>query len=62
MVMESINKCDIDLRKELLANIILTGGNSLVNGLFETLQRKIYDIAPQVFKPSITSSNNCLER
>ena len=48
MVMESINKCDIDLRKELLSNIILTGGNSLFGGLYEILQKKLTDIAPQV--------------
>ena len=51
MVMESINKCDIDVRKELLSNIILTGGNSLLNGLYENLQKKIFDIAPQVIYP-----------
>ena len=48
MIMESINKCDIDLRKELLSNIIVTGGNSLIPGFVEVLQKKLYDIAPQV--------------
>jgi actin-like protein 6A len=48
MVLDSINKCDMDLRKEMLANIIVTGGNSLLNGFVERLQKKLYDIAPQV--------------
>ena len=48
MIMESVNKCDIDLRKELLSNIIVTGGNSLIPGFVDVLQKKLYDIAPQV--------------
>mmetsp|Transcript_56693 Transcript_56693/g.64972 ORF Transcript_56693/g.64972 Transcript_56693/m.64972 type:complete len:422 (+) Transcript_56693:32-1297(+) len=62
MVMESINKCDIDVRKELLSNIILTGGNSLLNGLYENLQKKIFDIAPQNAKVKITASPLSAER
>ena len=33
MVLDSINLCDIDIKKELFSNIILTGGNSLLPGL-----------------------------
>jgi len=48
MILESINKCDVDLRKELLSNIILTGGNTLFSGFVDVMQKKLVDIAPQV--------------
>ena len=46
--MESINKCDIDLRKELLSNIIVCGGNTLSGGFVEKLSNSVYEIAPPV--------------
>lgn len=48
MVLDSINRSDIDIRKELLANIIVCGGNTLLNGVVEKLQQKISETAPQV--------------
>ena len=30
MVLESINKCDVDVRKELCNAVLLTGGTSLL--------------------------------
>lgn len=48
MILESINRCDVDLRKELLSNVILTGGNTLFPGLPDAMQKKLLDIAPQV--------------
>jgi actin-like protein 6A len=62
MIMESINKCDIDLRKELLSNIIVTGGNSLVPGFVEALQKKLYDIAPQNAKVKLIAYPLSVER
>ena len=37
----SIEKCDIDLRKELYNNILLSGGNAMINGLSERLTKEI---------------------
>ena len=34
MVLDAINQCDIDIKKELFSNIILTGGNSLLSGFY----------------------------
>ena len=48
IILDSINKCDIDLRKEMLSNIIITGGNTLIPGFVDIIQRKLTDIAPQV--------------
>ena len=50
MVLDSINRSDIDIRKELLSNIIVCGGNTLLSGVVEKLQQKISETAPQVLK------------
>lgn len=49
MVLDSINRSDIDIRKELLSNIIVCGGNTLLNGFVEKMQQKVSEAAPQVF-------------
>lgn len=46
MILESINKCDVDLRKEMLSNIILTGGNTLIPGFVDAIQKRVVEIAP----------------
>ena len=47
MVLDSINRSDIDIRKELLSNIIVCGGNTLLPGVVEKLQQKVSETAPQ---------------
>ena len=37
MTVDSINLCEIDIKRDLFANIILTGGNSLLNGFSNRL-------------------------
>ena len=39
----------MDIRKELLGNIIIVGGNSLIPGFVEKFEKSLYEIAPQVF-------------
>ncbi|ODM92564.1 actin [Orchesella cincta] len=36
---DTINKCDLDVRKELFSNIILSGGTTMLAGLHERLQK-----------------------
>ena len=33
MVLETIAKCDVDIRKELYGGVILTGGTALLTGV-----------------------------
>lgn len=47
MVVDSISMTDIDIRKDLFQNVVLTGGNSCFKGFTERLQRQIPEIAPQ---------------
>lgn len=46
----SIKKCDVDIRKELYNNIVLTGGSTLFSGMAERLQKEITKLAPSTMK------------
>jgi len=61
-VLEVINKCDMDLRKDLLGNIIIVGGNSLVPGFVERFEKSLYEIAPQNTKVKIFAFPKNFER
>ncbi|XP_054589716.1 uncharacterized protein [Nothobranchius furzeri] len=45
-ISKSIQKSDIDLRRSLLGNIVLSGGNTLLPGLPERLQAEIKALVP----------------
>lgn len=48
---DNINLCDIDIKKELYNNVIVTGGNSLLGGFVPKLQQKLTEVvAPQKSK------------
>ena len=49
----SIQKCDIDIRKELYSNIVLSGGNTMYNGLVERLTKEIKSLAPESMKEEV---------
>jgi len=57
MVVESIGKSDIDIRRDLFQNVILSGGNTLYKGFLERLQRQIPEISPQNVKVKVLGSN-----
>ena len=51
LINDNINMCDIDIKKELYNNLIVTGGNSLLGGFMTKLQAKLTEtIAPQKCK------------
>ncbi|XP_051510649.1 uncharacterized protein LOC127415779 [Myxocyprinus asiaticus] len=45
-VFKSILQSDIDLRRSLVGNIVLSGGNTLLSGLPERLQKEMRNMAP----------------
>ena len=49
----SIQKCDIDIRKDLYNNIVLSGGNSMFNGLKERFEKNLKDLAPESMKEEV---------
>ncbi|XP_067873230.1 actin, cytoplasmic 1-like isoform X1 [Heterodontus francisci] len=46
LVFKSILKCDIDLRKYLHSNVLLSGGSTLFPGLDERLWKELQSLAP----------------
>ena len=46
MVYNTIMKCDIDIRKDLYANTVLSGGTTMYNGLTERMQKELSALAP----------------
>jgi len=49
----SIMKCDVDIRKDLYANTILSGGSTMFPGLPERMQKEISALAPPTMKIKI---------
>lgn len=39
MIVESIGRADIDIRRDLFLNVVVAGGNTLYKGFLERLQR-----------------------
>jgi actin-related protein len=37
MLYDSVSRCDMDIRKELFGNIIVTGGSTLIPGFTDRL-------------------------
>ncbi|XP_077980297.1 actin-1-like [Glandiceps talaboti] len=49
----SIMKCDIDIRRDLYANTVLSGGSSMYPGLADRLQKEMTSLAPSTMKIKI---------
>ncbi|CAI4224846.1 unnamed protein product [Auanema sp. JU1783] len=50
---QSIMKCDVDIRKDLYANTVLSGGTSMFPGIADRMQREIQHLAPATMKIKI---------
>jgi actin-like protein 6A len=46
MITDNINRCDIDIKKELYSNILLTGGNMLFGSTMQQVLGKVSELAP----------------
>jgi actin-related protein len=51
----SINKCDIDVRKDLYANIVLSGGTTMYEGLPERVSKEVTNLAPNSMKIKVVA-------
>jgi actin, other eukaryote len=47
---QSIMKCDLDIRKDLYGNIVLSGGNMMFVGMQERLFKEVAALAPSAVK------------
>ncbi len=56
MIVESISKSDIDIRRDLFTNIITSGGTTMFKGFQERVQKQLPEISPQNVKVKVLSS------
>ncbi|XP_046494311.1 actin, cytoplasmic 1-like [Equus quagga] len=49
----SIMKCDVDIRKDLYANTVLSGGTTMYPGIADRMQKEITTLAPSTMKIKI---------
>jgi len=50
---DSIMKCDVDIRKDLYQNIVLSGGTTMFEGIAERMEKEIKALAPASMKIKI---------
>ncbi|KAM0832707.1 hypothetical protein ACQ4PT_064728 [Festuca glaucescens] len=62
MVLDSVNRCDVDIRKELLSSILLSGGSSSILQLKERLEKEVMEESPQNARVKVLASGNSIER
>lgn len=62
MVIESINKCDVDIRRELFSSILLAGGTAAMQQMKERLEKELMEEAPQAARVKVLASGNAIER
>ena len=46
----SIYKCDLDIRRDLYGNIVLSGGTTMFPGIADRMQRELTSLAPSSMK------------
>ncbi|CAH0024265.1 unnamed protein product [Clonostachys rhizophaga] len=51
----SIMKCDVDVRKDLYLNIVMSGGTTMYPGLSDRMQKEITSLAPSSMKVKIVA-------
>ena len=61
-ILDSLSGVDVDVRKELLASIVLTGGSSMFPNLRERLERELLEQAPANAKVKVITSLSSVER
>lgn len=55
LTFQSIMKCDIDVRKDLYSNIVLSGGTTMYEGLPERLSKEVVNLAPSTMKIKVVA-------
>jgi len=50
LIYNSIMKCDVDIRKDLYGNVVLSGGSTMFSGIADRLQKELVNLAPSTMK------------
>ncbi|SPQ93181.1 actin [Plasmodiophora brassicae] len=52
---QSIMKCDVDIRKDLYENIVMSGGSTMYDGLATRLQKEVAALAPSSMRVKVVA-------
>jgi len=52
---QTIMKCDVDIRRDLYANIVLSGGTTMFGGIAERMTKEVTLLAPQTMKIKVVA-------
>ncbi|XP_069123660.1 actin-5 [Argopecten irradians] len=51
----SILKCDVDIRKDLYSNIVLSGGSTMFPGVADRMSKEVASLAPELIKVRVVA-------
>jgi len=51
----TIMKCDVDIRKDLYANIVLSGGSTMYEGIADRLNKEMVALVPNTMKVKVVA-------
>jgi len=54
-VYDSIMKCDVDIRKDLYENVVMSGGSTMFEGIDKRLEKELTALAPSTMQIKITA-------
>jgi len=52
---QSIMKCDVDIRKDLYSNVVLSGGTTMFGGIGERMTKELTALAPSTMKIKVVA-------
>merc|ERR1712167_15097 len=52
---QSIMKCDVDIRKDLYANVVPSGGTTMFTGIGERMTKELQALAPSTMKIKVVA-------
>jgi len=55
LIFQSIMKCDVDLRKDMYANIVLSGGTTMFGNIGDRISKEIGSLAPPSVKVKVAT-------
>ena len=54
----SIYKCDLDIRRDLYGNIVLSGGTTMFPGIADRMQKELTALAPSSMKVCLSPAHH----
>jgi len=48
-------KCDVDVRRDLYGNVVLSGGTTMYNGIADRITKELQSLAPSTMKIKVVA-------